>query len=134
MNKEVAINNITFIQKGTQIKGNIESTGKVHISGSLIGNINAKTHLVLNQEGKVDGDIITPRSEISGEVHGNLRISDLLVLKSTARIFGSVYSKFLVTEEGSQVNGSMLTGKDIDVMKEHHSQEKHLTIPQRKAG
>lgn len=134
MKKEVAINNVTYIQEGTQINGNIDSAGKVHISGSLTGNIHAKTHLVINAGGKVKGDIITPRSEISGEVHGDLRVSDLLVLKNTARVFGTVYAKFLVTEEGSQVNGSILTGKDVDVMKENILPEKPLPIPQRKAG
>ncbi|GAB5409172.1 MAG: hypothetical protein BalsKO_15370 [Balneolaceae bacterium] len=134
MKKEVAINDVTFIQKETQINGDINSTGKVHISGSLKGNITAKIHLVINNGGHVKGNISTPRSEISGVVHGDLRISDLLVLKSTAQVFGTIYAKFLVMEDGSQLNGSIVTGKDVDVMKENITKDKPLPIPQRKAG
>lgn len=134
MKKELDLNNITYIQKGTHIVGNIESAGKVHISGRLKGNINSKDHVVLNPEAIVHGNIVTKRAEISGELNGDIYITDLLVLKRSARINGNIYSKFLVTEEGSQVNGLIQTGKDVNILKENPLEENQSAIPQRKAG
>ncbi len=134
MKKELDLNNITYIQKGTHIVGNIESTGKVHISGRLKGNINSKDHVVLNPGAIVNGSIVTKRAEISGDVNGDIYITDLLVLKRSAKINGNIYSKFLVTEDGSQVNGIIQIGKDVNMLKENPSDKDQAAIPQRKAG
>lgn len=134
MKNHVAINNVTVIQKGTRIEGNIERADKVHISGSLIGNINANDHLVIHEDGVVQGNITTPRSEISGKVMGDIRVTDLLVLKGTAQVTGTIYAKYLVTEEGAQFNGTIISGKEVNVLNENTSQENPVSIPQRKAG
>lgn len=134
MKKEITVNNITFIQKGTRIEGHIESAGKVHISGSLTGNINAKEHSVIHIGGIVRGNIISQRAEISGELQGDIRVTDLLHLKSTAQILGNIYAKYLTTEEGAQVNGYIYSGKEIDVLNHLNPKEDQLSIPQRKAG
>lgn len=134
MRNEVAINNITFIQKGSHIEGDIDSTGKVHISGSLTGYLSSKEHTVINLGGIVRGSVTTNRAEISGELHGDIRVNDLLTLKSSARIFGNIYAKFLLTEEGSQINGFVHSGKDVDVSQKHNSKEEINLIPKKKAG
>lgn len=134
MKNHVAVNNVTLIQKNTRIEGDINSEGKVHISGFLKGNVSTKEHVVINQDGSIKGNVITQRAEISGEVHGDLRVTDLVTLKSTARVFGNIYAKYLVTEEGAQMNGEIYSGKDVDILGKKDQEIQSNMPPQRKAG
>lgn len=134
MKNYAAVNNVTIIQKNSLIEGSLDSTGKVHVSGSVKGNINTKEHVVINDGGIVTGNITTQRAEISGKLNGDIRVTDLLVLKETALIFGDIYAKNLEILQGAQVNGMIYSGKNVDVLEKKGSEAKTNLPPQRKAG
>ena len=48
---------INLISNGTDITGDIKSTGDIRIDGSLTGNLNTKGKVVIGQTGKVNGEI-----------------------------------------------------------------------------
>lgn len=131
MRKQIIEDQITFIQKGATINGHIESIDKLHISGTVIGNIDSKKVTVIHEDGDVRGDIITQRAEIAGNYHGEIRVLDLLHLKKTAKVIGLIITKFFTTEEGAQLNANVQSGKEIEL---HQTEETVIPSAHRKAG
>lgn len=104
---------LNIINAGTSINGDIQSEGDLRIDGSIRGNIQVKSKLVIGTSGKITGDIKAQNCEISGDISGNLQISEVLIVKSTARVKGDISSSKLIIEAGAEFNGksTMLAGK-----------------------
>ena len=126
-------NNTTFIAIGTIISANITCEGNIHISGSADGEINTKQDLILNETGKIKGNIIAKSAIISGSVEGDLKVTGSLTLhaKAKAKVKGNIYAKHLITEEGAEINGLLKTGSTVDKNSEQLIKEVSL---QKKAG
>ena len=79
---------INLIGSGTTINGDIQSSGDVHIDGTLTGNITLNGRLVIGPNGKIEGNVICQNADISGEIKGKVQIAEMLSLKATAKILG----------------------------------------------
>ncbi len=91
---------------GTEISGEIKSTGNVRIDGKLKGNINIKGRLVIGSTGFVEGDIMCNDCDILGKVVGKVTVSELLSLKASANIQGEINTKKLSIEPGAVFTGT----------------------------
>lgn len=129
--KDSRTNSINFIAEGTILTANITSEGNIHISGIVDGEIMTKQHLILNDTGRITGNTIAKTAMLSGTVEGDLRITESLTLHSKARVFGNIYAKQLITEQGSEINGTLRTGKEVKVLTEQIIKEVPL---QKRAG
>lgn len=129
--KDTRTNNTTFIAEGTTIKADITCEGNIHISGIAHGEIITKQHLILNDSGKISGNIIAKTAMISGTIEGDLRITETVTLHAKAIVNGNIYAKQLVTEHGAEINGMLRTGKDVKVLVDQTIKEVPL---QKKAG
>ena len=103
---ETENNTINLISSGTDITGDIRSTGDIRIDGSLTGNLNTKGKVVIGQTGKVNGEIDCKNSEISGTVEGRVIVSQLLNLKASSRILGDIVTSKLSIEPGALFSGT----------------------------
>ena len=83
-NNETETVAINLISNGTDITGDVKSTGDIRIDGSLTGNLNTKGKIVIGPTGKVNGEVICKNSEVSGTVEGRIIVSQLLILKSSS--------------------------------------------------
>lgn len=101
---------INLIGVGTQIIGDIISSGDVRIDGTLNGNINLNGRLVIGPNGKIEGNVICQNADISGEVKGKLEVVEMLVLKTTAKILGDMITGKLSIEPGAVFTGSCNMG------------------------
>ena len=72
---------INLISNGTDITGDIKSTGDIRIDGTLSGNLSTKGKVVIGPTGKVKGEIICKNSEVSGSIEGKICVNQLLILK-----------------------------------------------------
>jgi len=79
---EFNANNINLVGLGTEINGDIKSTGDLRIDGTLIGNLNVKGKVVVGETGKIKGELLCRNSDISGVVEGKITVDELLSLKS----------------------------------------------------
>ncbi len=123
--------NTSFIAEGTSVDADINSEGNIHISGVVDGNIITKEHLILNDIGKINGNVNAKTAIISGTIKGDLRIAENLKLLAKAKIIGNIFAKEFSTEEGAEINGMLKIGKDIHVAPEQVVKEVSL---QKKAG
>jgi cytoskeletal protein CcmA (bactofilin family) len=97
---------INLISIGTDITGDIKSSGDIRIDGTLIGNLNTKGKVVIGPTGKVSGEVICKNSEVSGIVEGKITVGQLLNLKSSSKIIGDIVTSKLSIEPGAKFSGT----------------------------
>ena len=108
---------INLLGSGTEIKGDISSSGDFRIDGTLIGTITSKGKVVVGSTGKVEGQITCQNGDFSGTVKAKVNVSALLTLKSTANLSGDIITNKLAIEPGAKFSGTCNMGdsgmKDI---------------------
>jgi cytoskeletal protein CcmA (bactofilin family) len=97
---------INLISNGTDITGDIKSTGDIRIDGTLKGNLNTKGKVVIGPTGKVSGEIICKNSEVSGVIEGKINVGQLLNLKASSKILGDIATAKLSIEQGASFSGN----------------------------
>jgi cytoskeletal protein CcmA (bactofilin family) len=97
---------INLISNGTDITGDILSSGDIRIDGSVTGTLNIKGKVVIGPTGKIKGEVICKNSEISGVIEGKITVSQLLNLKSSCRILGDIATSKLSIEPGAKFSGN----------------------------
>jgi cytoskeletal protein CcmA (bactofilin family) len=93
------------------VVGDITFSGGLNIAGSIKGTVAAEGNdglIVLNESGRIEGDLRAPNVRIDGEMVGDVVATEKLILGPTARVRGNVYYKLLEMTAGSQVNGQMV--------------------------
>jgi len=94
-----------IIGKDTVIEGTLRSSGNVHVSGTVNGNIEVQGRTVVMPDGRVDGEVNSTTAEIGGRVHGQVAVKERLVLKATAVVEGDIRTGKLVIEDGATFTG-----------------------------
>jgi cytoskeletal protein CcmA (bactofilin family) len=97
---------INLISIGTDITGDVKSTGDIRIDGSLSGNLNTKGKVVIGPTGKITGEVICKNSEVSGIVEGKITVGQLLNLKASSKILGDIITFKLSIEPGAKFTGT----------------------------
>lgn len=101
----------TLIATGTQIKGDIQFSGRLHVDGRIEGAIRGEgpqAMLTLSAQAVVTGEVQAPHIVIDGAITGDVTASERLELASNARVEGNVYYKLLEMSAGAQINGKMV--------------------------
>jgi len=101
----------TLIAAGTEIHGDIQFKGRLHVDGMVEGAIRgdgAQAMLTLSEHARVIGELQAPHIIINGSVAGDVTAIDRLELASNARVEGNVYYKVLEMSAGAQINGKMV--------------------------
>lgn len=107
---------INIISEGTKIKGDVVANGDIRIDGELMGNISAKSKLVIGPSGKIEGQVICNTIEVSGYIKGKITANELINMKATSQIVGDIIAGKLSIEPGAIFSGScvMNGGKPAD--------------------
>lgn len=107
---------INIISEGTKIKGDVIANGDIRIDGELMGNISAKSKLVIGPTGKIEGQVICNNIEVSGYIKGKITAKELINMKSTCQIVGDIIAGKLSIEPGALFSGScvMNGSKPVD--------------------
>lgn len=116
-NNVSAVNNqspsVNIISEGTKLKGNINSSSDIRISGTVDGEAISKGKIIVTENGSVLGNISFVDADVAGKIEGDVRVSNKLVLRQTAVIDGNIYTKTIIVEEGAQINGAVKMGADV---------------------
>ncbi len=97
----------------TAVEGNVRFSGGLHVEGTIRGDVYADdaerpSILILNETGRIEGEVNVPRVVINGTVEGDVHASDRVELAAKARITGSVYYHLIEMAMGAEVNGSLV--------------------------
>ncbi|MDE0156375.1 MAG: polymer-forming cytoskeletal protein [Gammaproteobacteria bacterium] len=106
----------SLIGENTEITGDVQFTGGLHIDGMVKGNIFAEAGsnsvLSLSDQGRIEGEIHVPHNIIDGTVNGNVYSSEHIELEARSRITGDVYYNLLEISGGAQVSGRLVYTPD----------------------
>lgn len=105
---------INLISNGTDITGDIKSTGDIRIDGTLSGNLSTKGKVVIGPTGKVKGEIQCKNSEVSGTIEGKIGVNQLLILKASSKILGDIVTSKLSIEPGAIFSGNCKMSENVN--------------------
>jgi len=91
---------------GTVIEGMFSFENPVKVDGTLKGQINSNSALIVGPDAKVHAKIKVGTLIILGEVEGEIEADDLIEIRSSGLLFGDVVTRRLALEEGSIFNGN----------------------------
>ena len=123
-------NTINAIAYGSQLKGDLITSGDVRIDGHLQGTVKTEGRLVVGEKGVVDGQAYCKNAIIAGELKASITTTELLTLKSTAKLSGEIITSQLAIEPGAVFSGKCNMGPvvknigDIDAMPKPTASEK----------
>lgn len=115
------------IAVGTNVEGDVRSTGDIRVDGYIKGSLHTKGKLVIGSTGKIEGEIQCTHADISGEIKGNIVVSELLQLKSTAKLVGDIVTNKLAIEPGANFSGTCSMGAVVKDLK--HGQQEQQRQP-----
>ncbi len=92
------------------IKGNLKSTGDIHVEGTVEGDIRAH-QLVIGEGATVKGEVVADDVVINGRIIGRLRGLKVR-LTSSARVEGDIIHKTIAIESGAHFEGTVQRQED----------------------
>ena len=106
--------NLSVIDKGLAIEGNIASNGSLIIKGSLKGRIDGES-VVIAQDGYVCADTRVSNITIAGVFQGDITVAKDLIILSTGSCSGKVKCGNLTVESGGVLNAEVVnTGEETE--------------------
>lgn len=93
------------ILAGTDLVGDIQSTGDVRVDGRIKGNLKLAGKLVIGDKGWVEGEVHCAEATIGGSFKGKLHIKGLLMLQATSKVHADVVTGKLAVEPGAEFAG-----------------------------
>ena len=109
--KELISPTVNMLSAGTEVKGDIVTSGDLRIDGSLKGNVTCKGKLTIGTTGNIEGQIDCQNAEISGDVNGSIVATELVILKETSKFNGDIDTTKLMVEAGAKLTITCKTNK-----------------------
>ena len=98
-----------------QVTGDIVTSGELHVSGSVKGDIIAKK-VTIDEAGSVTGDIEAESAFVAGTLTGRLTATGV-ILAATARVVADITNVALTIEQGAVFEGHSRRVDSIDKAK-----------------
>lgn len=117
----------TLISGKTQIEGDLQFSGGLHIDGLVRGTVRAEEDsdavVRVSDSGEIDGDVIAPHIIVNGTVRGDVYASKHIELAPNASIKGNVYYHLIEMAMGAEVNGNLVHHKEPVSIAQHDGQK-----------
>ena len=95
-----------FIDRDTEIIGDIKFKENFRIDGIFKGKIISGGGLIIGEAGEVEADIEVISVSINGRVKGSIKAKEKIEIFSKGRVIGSVATPKLTIEDGAFFQGS----------------------------
>lgn len=103
---------MTFISKGSEIKGDIHASGNLRVDGIIRGNVLAEGDIEVSPGGVIEGKDVKARNiVIHGLVKATLTATEQLRIHSQGEVLGDVIAQALDIESGARFVGHSNTGR-----------------------
>jgi cytoskeletal protein CcmA (bactofilin family) len=107
---------VTFLGKNTAFEGKLSFQGTMRIDGHFKGDISNGGHIIVGEEGLIEGDMHISYIVISGEVQGNIIADQRVDIHAPGKVFGDIQAPAVVIDEGVIFEGTtrMYQAKESD--------------------
>jgi cytoskeletal protein CcmA (bactofilin family) len=100
----------SVVAHDTTWKGDLQTSGSVHVHGRLEGTISARHDVFVAEEAEIEATITAVNVIVAGVVRGSIRCEGRFEALPQGRITGDVQAPTLVVHEGATVNGQFRMG------------------------
>src|SRR5262249_21181061 len=111
-----------FLDKGTNVTGELEFAGTLRIDGNFHGSISTGDILIVGEHATVHADIRAGEIEVHGQVFGSIEAKRRVEISPTGRVRGDVHTPLLVVNAGALLDGRTRMAAD---------QPEEATVPPR---
>jgi cytoskeletal protein CcmA (bactofilin family) len=94
-----------FLDKGTNITGELEFAGTLRIDGNFHGSISTDDLLIIGEHAMVHADIRAGEIEIHGQVLGTIEAKRRVEISVTGRVRGDIQTPALTVTPGALLDG-----------------------------
>lgn len=101
-----------FIDKGSQVRGDLTFEDSFRIDGRFEGKIRAGRELIIGETADVTADIEVGRLSVNGILRGSVKAGERVELLAQARVSGDVVTPVLRIEEGAMFQGGCQMGEE----------------------
>ena len=102
----------TSLGKAITVKGTIQASEPVAISGVIVGDVVATNdQVVVESDGRVEGTVTARELSVHGTCAGRLVATTIVRLHAGAQVKGDVASPKLAIEDGAMFNGRVEPGR-----------------------
>ena len=95
-----------FIDRDTEISGDVKFKESVRIDGVLKGKVLTGNGLIVGESCEVEADIDVVTIAVNGRVKGSIKAKERIEIFSKGRVIGSLSAPKLIIEEGAFFQGS----------------------------
>ena len=106
LNSDSNQSNACIVAAGTTIQGTFSSSEPVRLDGTVEGDIECGSKLVVGINGKITGNVKAKNVIVKGRIEGDIEVQGHLHLFPTASISGNIQAQFFSMEEGAGFTGS----------------------------
>lgn len=96
---------IGFLDRGVKVEGTLELTGTFRVDGEVSGTIRCQEHLIVGENGVLEGEIESGIVSIAGKVQGTVKGNQRVEILSSGSVEGEVHTSCLVIEAGGVLDG-----------------------------
>src|SRR5262249_37066683 len=101
-----------FLDKGTNVTGELEFAGTLRIDGNFQGSISTADNLVIGEHAVVHADIKVGEIEIHGRFFGTITAKTRVVVFPSGRVRGDIHTPVLCVNPGALLDGGMHMAND----------------------
>jgi len=110
----------TLVGTGTNINGDVEFKGGLHVDGVIHGNVKAQANeecwLSVSDSGVIEGEVHVPNVLLNGRVQGDVFAMQRVELGATANVHGDVHYTLIEMALGAQINGKLVHEREGEVV------------------
>ena len=96
-----------FLDKGTNITGELEFAGTLRIDGNFHGSISTADTLIIGEHAVVHADIRAAEIEIHGQVFGTVEAKRRIEISITGKVKGDIHTPALTMTPGAVFDGRL---------------------------
>jgi cytoskeletal protein CcmA (bactofilin family) len=97
---------LTHLSSSTVVEGNIALDNDIRIAGVVVGKVNTKGALIVEQTGKIKGEIKVSSATIAGKIQGNIECDGLMILEGHSCFVGDIKTRQIVINENAEFQGN----------------------------
>jgi cytoskeletal protein CcmA (bactofilin family) len=96
-----------FLDKGTNMTGELEFAGTLRIDGNFHGSISTDDNLIVGEHAVVHADIKAGELEVHGQIFGTVEAVRVVEIFASGRVRGDIRTPVLRVNGGAMLDGSI---------------------------
>ncbi len=96
---------VTILASGCHFEGKLYCKGASRIGGRIQGKVVSEGLLIIEEEARVEADIVVDEVIVLGKINGKLRAHKRIELRESSHFQGEIITPALVIREGARFDG-----------------------------